>query len=408
MRKSQQNKETNTTAPACRRKTTIGGQALIEGLMMIGPDKKAMAVRKPDGTILIEYLPMTRFTGIANVPFIRGSVRMFRQLVTGTKALLRSAEFVEEDEKTAKSAAGVAAAPAVENAAAAEAAPASEVAATAAAAEAAPTAEGVSTADTAAAAEAAPAAEDAPAAAVQVTAPGKENQPATGWRARLSDRVDKFIDSHSELMLYVSAILGILFSVVLFILVPNLLTGLIRMLTGIGSVSSRSSTVLLNLIEGAIRITLFVGYLALASRMAEIQRVWMYHGAEHKTIACYEADMPLTVENVRKFSRFHPRCGTAFMFLVIIVSIIVFSLIGWWNPWINLLVRFALVPLVAGIAYEIIRIAGRYDVAITRFISAPGLWLQRLTTAEPNDSMLEVAIAAMEAVLPQKADSDKW
>jgi uncharacterized protein YqhQ len=132
--------------------------------------------------------------------------------------------------------------------------------------------------------------------------------------------------------------------------------------------------------------------------MKDIRRVWMYHGAEHKTIACYEDNQPLTVDNVRTYSRFHPRCGTAFMFIVIIVSIVVFSFVGWWDRWLNLLVRFALVPLVAGIAYEIIRLAGRFDNRLTRAISAPGLWLQRLTTAEPDDSMLEVAIAAMNAV----------
>jgi uncharacterized protein YqhQ len=142
--------------------------------------------------------------------------------------------------------------------------------------------------------------------------------------------------------------------------------------------------------------------------MKEIRRVWMYHGAEHKTIACYEAQQPMTVDHVRAFSRFHPRCGTAFLFLVILISIIIFTLVGWWGRWINLLIRFALVPLVAGIAYEIIRLAGRYDNAVTRLISKPGLWLQRLTTAEPDDSMLEVAIAALDAVRPMRIDSDRW
>jgi len=159
-------------------------------------------------------------------------------------------------------------------------------------------------------------------------------------------------------MLYLSAIGGILFSVVLFILLPNLLASGFSHLTGIGESVSRSSAILKNLIEGVIRIVIFVGYLILASRMSEIKRVWMYHGAEHKTIACYEAQMPLTVDNARQFSRFHPRCGTSFMFIVILVSIVVFSLVGWWNAWINLLIRFLLVPVVAGIAYEIIRLGG--------------------------------------------------
>ena len=187
----------------------------------------------------------------------------------------------------------------------------------------------------------------------------------------------------------------------IFILLPNLLISFIRQWTGLGNITS-------NLAEGLIRITLFISYLALANRLQEMRRVWMYHGAEHKTIACYEAQQPLTVENVRRYSRFHPRCGTAFLFLVILISIIVFSLIGWWGRWINLLIRFALVPLVAGIAYEIIRLAGRYDNRITRAISKPGIWMQRLTTAEPDDTMLEVAIAALEAVRPMRANSDRW
>ena len=167
--------------------------------------------------------------------------------------------------------------------------------------------------------------------------------------------------------------------------------------------------VLRSLVEGLLRITLFIGYLFMASRLKDIQRVWQYHGAEHKTIACYESGLPLTVENTRPFSRFHPRCGTAFMFIVIIVSIIVFSFLGWHSRWINLLIRFALVPVVAGIAYEIIRLAGRHDNRFTRAISVPGLLLQRLTTAEPDDSMLEVAIAAMDAVRPnQEGIQDKW
>jgi uncharacterized protein YqhQ len=324
------------TARPCQKKTTIGGQALIEGLMMIGPTKKAMAIRKPDGSIYLEELPMNRFTGTANLLFIRGSVRLFRQLVSGTKALLRSAEFVEDEEPEM------------------------------------PDAEG----------------------------PAKA-RPRQSW-------LDRFFDKHKDLMLYLSAILGILFSVGLFILLPSFITSFIVQLTGLSQMKGAGSIVLKNLIEGAIRIAIFISYLALASRMKDIRRVWMYHGAEHKTIACYEDHQDLIVDNVRLYSRFHPRCGTAFMFIVIIVSIIVFSFVGWWDRWLNLLIRFALVPLVAGIAYEIIRLAGRYDNWLTRAIAAPGLWLQRLTTAEPDDSMLEVAITALQAVLPEQTQSDQW
>jgi uncharacterized protein YqhQ len=305
---------------------------------MIGPKKKAMAIRKPDGSILLEELPAGRFSRAAEIPFLRGSVRLFRQLVTGTRALMRSAEFSEED----------------------------------------------------------PAAVDP---AVDGATPATEKKSA----------LDRFFDKHMDLMLYGSVIVSLLFSVGLFILLPNLITSFVKQLTGLNEMSGWSSSVVLSLIEGLIRITLFIGYLLLVSRMKEIHRVWMYHGAEHKTIACYESGLDLTVENARGFSRFHPRCGTSFMFIVIIVSIIVFSLIGWRSRWLNLLIRFALVPLVAGIAYEIIRLAGRFDNRLTRAISVPGLWLQRLTTAQPDDSMLEVAIAAMNAVRPEKEGiQDKW
>ncbi len=357
MKKNQTDNPSATaqTTRSCGKKTTIGGQALIEGLMMIGPTKKAMAIRKPDGTIYLEEMPATRFTGAANLLFIRGSVRMFQQLVTGTRALLRSAEFVEDETPAAETA-------------------------------------GSETGD------------GAPDGSLPNDGPtGKKEQanPISAWFDRLFDR-------HKDLMLYISAILGILFSVGLFILLPNLITSLIGKVSGMDYNHGAGSMILRNLLEGVIRIAIFVGYLALASRMKDIQRVWMYHGAEHKAVACYEDRHDLIVDNVRQYSRFHPRCGTAFMFIVILVSIVVFSFFGWWAPWINLLIRFALVPLVAGIAYEIIRLAGRYDNPLTRAIAAPGLWLQRLTTAEPDDSMLEVAIAALQAVVPEQSQSDQW
>lgn len=329
-----------------KKKTTIGGQALIEGLMMIGPTRKAMAIRKADGTIQLEEMPSPRFQGAANLLFLRGSIRLFQQLVSGTKALLRSAELVELDDES------------------------------------------------------------------QTKSGSPDDQlPKTGISGffdRIGRRVDRFLAGHADAMLYVSATLGILFSVGLFILLPNFIAGFIGQAASIDREQGAGAVILLNLVEGLIRISLFIGYLALASRMKDIRRVWMYHGAEHKTIACYEDSQPLTVDNVRGYSRFHPRCGTAFMFIVIIVSIIVFSFAGWWGRWINLLIRFALVPLVAGIAYEIIRLAGRYDNRLTRMVSAPGLWLQRLTTAEPDDSILEVAIAAMNAVVPEEPRRDCW
>ncbi len=329
-------KAKNNAGEAACKKTTIGGQALIEGLMMIGPEKKVMAVRKPNGEIIIEELPMGKWSGLANVPFFRGSIRLFRQLVTGTRALLKSAEYAEDETES------------------------------------------------------------------------EEASDENGNKKKQS-KLDAFFEKHSELMLYLSAIIGILFSVVLFILLPGLITDLLREFVFKGAdVTQRGTSLALTAIEGAIRITIFIGYLALASRMKEIKRVWMYHGAEHKTIACYEAREELTVENARKHSRFHPRCGTAFMFIVLIVSIVIFAFLGWRNRWLNMLIRFALVPIIAGIAYEIIRWTGRFDNWLTRAVAAPGLWLQRLTTAEPDDSMLEVAIASIEAVLPDNDDKDNW
>lgn len=324
-------KENPAPQPAC--KTTIGGQALIEGLLMIGPEKRAMAVRQADGKIIVEELPLSPSSSkAAEIPFIRGSVRLFRQLVTGTKALLRSAELSEEPE------------------------------------------------------------------------PLESTKEAPQMSA-----LDRFFERHTNLMLYGSVVLGLLFSVGLFILLPNFITSLFNQFTPLGLLTGGSGQIARNLIEGVIRIAIFIGYLYFASRLKDIQRVWQYHGAEHKTIATYEAGKELTVENARQYSRLHPRCGTAFMFIVIIVSIITFSLVGWHGRWVNLLLRLALMPIVAGIAYEIIRLAGRYDNALTRAISKPGLLLQHLTTAEPDDSMLEVAIAAMNAVRPQTAGiQDKW
>jgi len=189
-----------------------------------------------------------------------------------------------------------------------------------------------------------------------------------------------------------------LFSIGLFILLPNLLA----------SIVTTGNVVLNNLIEGAIRVLIFLGYIILVSRMKDIRRVWMYHGAEHKTISCYENNEELTVENARKYTTKHKRCGTSFLFIVLIVSVLVFSFTGWNSVWINLLARLLLIPVVAGIAYEIIKYAGRSDGMFSRIASAPGLFFQNFTTKEPDDSMLEVAIEAFKAVIPEEKGSDKW
>lgn len=307
------------------KKTTIGGQALIEGLMMMGPENIAIAVRKPDGEIVVDKRPLPAKSPISKVPFIRGCVNLFRQMVVGVKALMYSAEFVElEDEEEEK-------------------------------------------------------------------------------QSKFDAFIEKlFKDKGKDAVIYVSVIISLAFSIGLFILLPNLIAGLLPF--------ERTGTGVLyyNLFEGFIRVFLFFGYVFLASLLQDIKRVWQYHGAEHKTIHCYENEEELTVENVRKYSTKHPRCGTSFLFLVMIISILVFSFLGLHHPLINLLLRLAFIPLVAGIAYEILRFAGRHtEWAVMKLISAPGLLFQYLTTKEPDDSQIEVAIEAMKNVMVEN-DSDKW
>jgi len=307
------------------KKTTIGGQALIEGLMMMGPENIAIAVRKPDGEIVVDKRPLPAKSPISKVPFIRGCVNLFRQMVVGVKALMYSAEFVElEDEEEEK-------------------------------------------------------------------------------QSKFDAFIEKlFKDKGKDAVIYVSVIISLAFSIGLFILLPNLIAGLLPF--------ERTGTGVLyyNLFEGFIRVFLFFGYVFLASLLQDIKRVWQYHGAEHKTIHCYENEEELTVENVRKYTTKHPRCGTSFLFLVMIISILVFSFLGLHHPLINLLLRLAFIPLVAGIAYEILRFAGRHtEWAVMKLISAPGLLFQYLTTKEPDDSQIEVAIEAMKNVMVEN-DSDKW
>ncbi|MDD2427478.1 MAG: DUF1385 domain-containing protein [Eubacteriales bacterium] len=307
------------------KKTNIGGQALIEGLMMLGPEKQAIALRLPSGEIDVQVKPRTQRARKFNVPFLRGSVRLVTQLRTGVSALMRSAELTatdEEEEETSK--------------------------------------------------------------------------------------LDRFLERHQGFAMTMTVFVSLLLSVAIFVLIPSLFTDLIRSMTGLGQNGDFAEVFSLSLIEGVTRMAIFLLYVWSTSKMKEIKRVWQYHGAEHKTIACYEAGLPLTVENCREQPRQHPRCGTSFLFLFMFVSILVFALIGRYAVWINILLRLALVPLVAGITYEITRFAGRSDSKLSRILSKPGLALQNLTTAEPDDSMLEVSIAAMEAVIPENAGEDDW
>mgnify|MGYP003053761401 FL=1 len=211
---------------------------------------------------------------------------------------------------------------------------------------------------------------------------------------------EKLGDNLMKVLGGVAVVLGVALAAVLFIFIPTGLSSLLKPLLGAG--------IGLSLIEGLIKVIILVGYMWLCSRMKEIHRVFEYHGAEHKSIACYEAGLPLTVENIRPQRRFHPRCGTSFLFLVVFISIIVGSFISWDNPAIRMLLKLALIPVVVGISYELIKLAGRSDGILTRIISAPGMWLQRITTCEPDDSQIECAIAALEAVIPEDENADRW
>ena len=208
----------------------------------------------------------------------------------------------------------------------------------------------------------------------------------------------------TSLIITLAVIMGIGLSVVLFFLLPTLLGGLISLVT--------RSMLARNLAESLLKIAIFMGYLALCSKMKDIRRVFQYHGAEHKTIFCYEAGLPLTVENVRKQSRHHPRCGTSFLFVVIIVSILVstavFSIWPIYNGLLRFLAHLVMLPAIVGVSYEFNRWCGRNDNALTRVLTAPGLWMQNFTTFEPDDSMIEVGIKALELVLPEKQGEDAW
>ncbi len=210
----------------------------------------------------------------------------------------------------------------------------------------------------------------------------------------------KLGDNMMKVLGTVAVVLGVGLAAVLFVLIPTGLSSLFKPVIGTG--------IGLSLIEGLIKVIILVGYMWLCSRMAEIHRVFEYHGAEHKSIACYEAGLPLTVENVRPQRRFHPRCGTSFLFLVVFISIIVGSFISWKNALLRMLIKLLLIPVVVGISYELIKLAGRSDGLFTRIISAPGLWLQHITTCEPDDGQIECAIAALTAVIPEDENADRW
>ena len=320
----------NCKQPACQEKfkTLIGGQALIEGILMRGPDKQAIVVRNPEGQLVEKVEPLKLTKDIhpwLGWPLVRGVVNFFDAMVSGVKALMYSAEFFPEEEEE----------------------------------------------------------------------PSKFEK----WFEKKfgSEKLEKAVVSFS-------VFLGVLFSVALFILLPTLLSGLFNRVV--------QNAVLRSLIEGLIRIAIFMGYMILISQLKDMKRVFSSHGAEHKTIRCYEARLPLTVDNVRVQTRLHPRCGTSFLFVVVMISILLFALVSALIPradmLVKLLVRLALLPLVVSISYEINRFVGRHDNWFTRILTAPGMWFQHFTTNEPDDGMMEAAIKSLELVLPEREGADRW
>lgn len=350
---------------ACRRKTSIGGQALMEGIMMRGPKMTAMAVRNTKGEMVVEEFETTsaKRPAFCRWPIIRGILGYVDAMTLGYKCLMRSAELsgwedvVEEKPKKKKNK--------KRNAETVEATPETN----------------------------------------------PEEQVPEEKEAKKEDKISAWM---MTLVSIVSIVLGFGLAVVLFMLLPTFLYGLVAPFI-------EGDNLILNSIwksgiEGVLKVVLLVGYMAAISLMKDIRRTYMYHGAEHKTIFCYEAGLPLTVENVRKQNRFHPRCGTSFLILMLLVSIFISFFIDPISAAITgevlplglrALVKLALIPIIVGVGYELIKFAGRHDNALTRFISMPGVWLQHLTVFEPDDAMIECAITAVERVIPDDG-SDNW
>ncbi|HGT1413783.1 DUF1385 domain-containing protein [Clostridioides difficile] len=294
-------------------KQAVGGQAVIEGVMMQSKDKRAVAVRKSDGEIALKedrIKSWVRDKNIDKIPFVRGSFVMIDTMIQGIKSLNFSSEFFMEEAE--------------------------------------------------------------------------------------EDKFDLFIkkifkDKANDIIIIFSLVIAMLLSAGLFIFIPTLVGGVFSKVM--------PNDFMLNLIEGIIRIAILFAYIVLISRSKDIERVFQYHGAEHKSIYCYENDLELTVENARKFKRLHPRCGTNFLFIVMAVSIILFAFFGWPNPILRIFMRIICVPIVAGLSYEVIRVLGKYDNGFTKIIAYPGMMLQYFTTKEPDDEQLEVALEALKAVV---------
>ena len=305
-------------------RTSVGGQALMEGVMMRGPKRLCCAVRRPDGGIETDIKELPPKKWYEKVPFVRGVFAMIGSMITGYRCLMYSADIAMQD--------------------------------------------------------------------------SEDSEPES--------KLDKWLDEHlgekfQNALMVCAALMGGVAAILLFSVTPTSVVGFVSRFIPLG----RWGRVVL---EAVLKMAIFLAYLALCSRMKEIHRLFEYHGAEHKTIACYEAGEPLTVENIRKYSRFHPRCGTSFLILTLLVSIAVFSVIPWTGTALRVVYKLLFLPMVMGISYELLKLCGRTDNLLTHIIRAPGLWVQRLTVFEPDDSMIECAIQAVTPVLPENPEEGQW
>lgn len=301
---------------------SVGGQALIEGVMMKGSDEIAMAVRKSNGEIVVKKEPVGKMEKSIyyKVPIIRGIIAFISSMITGVRAITYSAEVFEEIDSD------------------------------------------------------------------------EEKSKFEEWIEK------KFGDKSDDIIIYSSVAFAIVMSIVIFMLIPTFLINFLKNII--------TNQVVLSGFEGILKILMFIGYIIIISRIKEIKRVFQYHGAEHKVIYCYESGKPLTVENARGFSTLHPRCGTSFLLIVMVLSISVFSFLGWNNLIQRVAMKLILLPLIAGISYELIKIAGKSKSKLVCAISYPGLMLQKLTTNEPDDKQLEVAIVALKNILGEDGDTN--
>lgn len=303
------------------KKISIGGQAVLEGIMMKGKDSYSLSVRKPDGDIEVEvtdYVSFNERCHTSKIPIVRGVLAFIESLYIGLGTLMKSSEYMEDEEETDKKA-----------------------------------------------------------------------DSKTEMDEKMLDKKEK--EEGDKAYIIGTLVLSLIFAIGLFMLLPAFISNLLYKVT--------DRHWIVNLAEGLIRMGIFILYVIVISKMPDIKRTFMYHGAEHKAINCMEAGDDLTPENVLKHTRFHRRCGTSFLFIVMFVSIIVFMFVKTDVIWLRLLSRILLIPVIGGISYEFIRYAGAHDNAISRILSAPGLWIQRLTTKEPDLAMAEVAIKAVEAVI---------